>query len=516
MVDDRHAEKRRLARNAILSTMAWVFPIVLGFVTTPILVKGLGTEQYGIFAVVLGFLTYSFTFGIGKVVAKFIPEFNAAGETGKIPGAIAATFWFSLTVGLLGAVVLALLAPRIVSDLLLIPPESQYTATVALYLACGIALVMMLCQVFQYSLQGLHRFDSYVLLTSFYGIMLGAGNIVLVINGFGIEALFGWNLITACVATLLFFIQAKRVVPDLSFALPADRSISRSVVRYGGNIILFQVFGNALLIFERTWVMRKFGPEAVTFYFVPMLLAVNMQALVASAVQAVFPVVNELLNDKARLARLYQKSTKIILAVVVFICTVFISSGSSFLTLWINAELAANSYQLLVLHTLTFGLVALLIIPLQLAEASNFSSLTAVATGTWLLIAAPLMILTADQWQSEGIAASRLFAVAVTMPLIFFVEKRFLGSVFGNFWLSNGIRILLAAIAAGTVIFQILMRFPASWITLAGAVAVGGLIFVAALQITGYLSRDEKQLIRELLPFRRRSFTGASDWDNKE
>ena len=56
-------------------------------------------------------------------------------------------------------------------------------------------------------------------------------------------------------------------------------------------------------------------------------------------------MVNELLNDRPRLTSLYQKSTKIVLAVVVFICTIFISSGSTFLTLWINAELAANSLQ---------------------------------------------------------------------------------------------------------------------------------------------------------------------------
>jgi O-antigen/teichoic acid export membrane protein len=515
MVDDRHTEKRRLVRNAILSTIAWVFPIVLGFVTTPILVKGLGTEQYGIFAVILGFLSYSFTFGIGKVVAKFLPEFRAAGEGGKIPGAIAATFWFSLLVGLLGSVTLAFLTPIIVSDVLLIPPESQDAATAALYLACGIGLVMMLSQVFQYVLQGLHHFNSYVLLMTLNGILLGAGNIVLVISGFGIEALFGWNLITASLAALLFLIQAKRLVPDLSFALPGDRSISRSVARYGGNIILFQVFANALLIFERTWVMRKFGAEAVTYYFVPMLLAINLQALIASTIQAVFPVVNELVNDKPRLTRLYEKSTKIVLIVVVFICTVFISSGSSLLTLWINADLAANAYNLLIIHTLTFGLVALLIIPLQLAEASNLSSLTPITTGTWLFIAAPLMVLTANQWQSEGVAASRLLAVAVTMPLIFFVEKRFLGSVLREFWLSNGIRILFAALATAAVIYQIILWFSTSWATLVGAVTIGGLVFLAALQITGYLSRDERELIRELSPFRRRRVTAPSDRDSK-
>src|SRR5678815_5801587 len=88
-----------LAANSLFSVGAWLFPILLGFISTPTLVRNLGSEQYGLFAVVLGFMSYSFTFGIGKVAGKFVPEYEASGETEKSVDAVSATFMLTLTVG---------------------------------------------------------------------------------------------------------------------------------------------------------------------------------------------------------------------------------------------------------------------------------------------------------------------------------------------------------------------------------------------------------------------------------
>src|SRR5688500_7771206 len=150
-------EKRRgIAANSFFSVVAWVFPIIVGFVSTPILVRNLGSEQYGLLAVILGFISYSFAFGVGKVAGKYVPEFQTAGEYEKVTQVIAATFWISLAIGLVGSAALALSAEFIVRDVLLISPETQATAINAFYLAGAVGVVMMLSQVFQYVLQGLH------------------------------------------------------------------------------------------------------------------------------------------------------------------------------------------------------------------------------------------------------------------------------------------------------------------------------------------------------------------------
>lgn len=496
--------RSRLALNALFGLFAWLFPIILGFVATPIFVRRLGNEQYGLFAIVLGFISYSFTFGSGKVVTKYIPEFQASGEADKITQVISATFWFNLVIGLVGSVSLLLLAPRIVADVLMIAPDSQGIAINALYLAGAIGLVSMISQIFQFVLQGLHRFDNYVFLTNLNGLLLSGGNIALVLNGYGVVALLLWNLFAISFTGLLFYLRSKSLLPESGLTFNVGREMFGAVVRYGSNIILYQIFGNILFIFERSWVVRKFGAEALTFYFVPMLLAIYMQGFVASFIQALFPVVNELLNDLPKLIRLYQKATKLVFAIVVFIVANYIVGGRLFLTLWVSRELSLNAYNLLIIHSLTFGLIALMVIAWQLAEAFKRPGLNAIMTGTWMVIAIPLMILTADHWKSEGIALSRLAAVLVTFPFVFYAEKRFLGRIFWGFWWSIIYKVCLAIFVMVLLQSQIYSRFPSSYLTLAIGALIGTAAFGAILFATGFLSADERSMIREMLMKRRK------------
>mgnify|MGYP001255520009 FL=1 len=504
MPTDHLDKKSRLAKNTLFSVIAWFFPVIVGFVTTPILVTELGVEQYGIFAVILGFLSYSFTFGTGKVVAKYIPEYQVTDESGKISDVISATLWFSLFVALTGAVVVALLTNTIVTEVLLIPTGSTEIATKAFYIACVTGVVMMTTQTFQYVLQGLHRFGSYVVLTNLNGLLLGGGNVILVLNGFGVVALMLWSLCVAGILGLMFYFRARQSLPNAAIKTVIDRSILRSVIKYGGNIILFQIFANLLYVFERAWVTRQFGPKALTYYAVPMLLAVYMHGVLASFVQVLFPSFNELLNQRDKLIDIYKKGTKFVIAVVAFISLTYICAGKMFLTLWVNEEFAVNSYALLVIHVLTFALIAIAIISFQIAETFKFARLTVIITFTWMAVAIPLMIVTAGPWKSEGIALSRLAVVLITFPLVFYVEKAFLGGVFWHFWLTSLLRVGLASMLFAVVGYQIFNRFAYSWFTLIFGTLICGVLFAGILFLAGFLTSDEKALIRDFLNRMRR------------
>ncbi len=220
-------KRRSLAANSFFSVIAWLFPILLGFISTPILVRNLGNEHYGIFALVLGFISYSFTFGVGKVAGKYVPEYQAAGLPEKVTQVISATFWFSLAIGVAGSLLLVLAAPVIVDDLLLVSVDDRMTAIYSLYLAGAIGLFVMLSQVFQFVLQGLHRFDSYVALTNLNGLMLGIGNIVLAVTGFGVPALLSWNLAVTTFTGLLFYVKAKDLLPSIDLAPRVPRGALR-------------------------------------------------------------------------------------------------------------------------------------------------------------------------------------------------------------------------------------------------------------------------------------------------
>src|SRR5688500_14017393 len=158
-MDDTPVKTRRsMFANSILGSLSWFSPIILGFISTPILVKGLGNDDYGLYAIILGFLSYSFTFGIGKAAAKYTAEYSASNEPEKLSQSLSAVLFFSAAVGAVGAAVLAMVTPWVVSTILMMPESQRPTAETGLYIACVTGLMVMISQVFQNTLQGMHRF----------------------------------------------------------------------------------------------------------------------------------------------------------------------------------------------------------------------------------------------------------------------------------------------------------------------------------------------------------------------
>ena len=83
-------KKTSHSRNSVYTFLSWLLPLGLTFYSTPIIVRGLGNEQYGFYALMTGFIAYSFTFNIGRAITKYVVEFNAVGEKDKVSGIISA------------------------------------------------------------------------------------------------------------------------------------------------------------------------------------------------------------------------------------------------------------------------------------------------------------------------------------------------------------------------------------------------------------------------------------------
>lgn len=472
---------------------------MLALVVTPMIVRGLGNELYGLYAVIIGFIGYSFTFGIGKTAAKYVSEYRASGEYQKISEVISATFLLSLVTGCGGALIAAAIANYIVSNILLIPSQLHDTAVVAVYLACVTIVTLMISQVFQFVLQGLHRFDKYVMLTNFAGFLLNIGSVLLVLSGYGVVALVGWNLVVTFLVGCLFFLSARELLPEFRFTFRIGGEIRSSVWKYAVSIIAYQVFGNLLLLFERGWIVRRFGVGNVTFYVVPMTLGVYLHAFVGSLVLVLFPVLNELLERREKQVQVYQKASKIILTIVTFALVTSILLGRTFLGLWMTGEFAIASYIVLVIHVSTFSILALGTVAWQVTETFRRAWLNALLTFVWLATSVPLMIILSNTWQIGGVAAGRLIGVFMYLPFIAYVERRFLGGIFWRFWGHTLLRMPLACALAALIEWICLGGIGPNWLGLVVSGIAGLAIYTAVLYFTGFVTEDERDVFRELL-----------------
>ncbi|MCV5943256.1 hypothetical protein OFN64_41890, partial [Escherichia coli] len=68
-----------------------------------------------------------------------------------------------------------------------------------------------------------------------------------------------WSLFLSAALGIGYSIAVKRVFSEFRFTLDVPGVLWRSAIHYSASIILYQIFGNLLFIFERAWITRYFG-----------------------------------------------------------------------------------------------------------------------------------------------------------------------------------------------------------------------------------------------------------------
>ena len=96
---------RLLARNTILNVLGYSLPMLVAIFAIPPLVKGLGTERFGILTlawVIIGYLSL-FDLGLGRALTKLVAEKLGTGQTQKIPALIWTSLFVMFFLGILVA-----------------------------------------------------------------------------------------------------------------------------------------------------------------------------------------------------------------------------------------------------------------------------------------------------------------------------------------------------------------------------------------------------------------------------
>lgn len=491
--------KLRLVYNGIYGSISWFLPLVLGFFSTPIIVRGLGNENYGIYALIIGFIGYSFNFGIGRAVTKYVAEYRSQNRIEAAGEVLTATYYLSFFLALTANLLIISFAEQITRDILRIDAQRQAIATYALYISGAAVFVLLLSQIYQSLIQAAHRFDRLALIVNINGVFLAAGNIALVLTGFGVISLIWWFLIVTAASGFLYFLSSKKFLPDVKSGFALKKEYINLIGKFGLGIFGYQVFGNIILLFERGWIIRQLGEESLTFYVVPMTLGIYILGFTISLIQVIFPVISEIKEDKQKVARLYQKATKIVFAIVGFAALSLICGGKLLLSLWISPEFAENSYYPLVFHVLTFSTISVFTVSWQISEGYGFPKLNALISAFWLMVTLPLMVYLTEDKEIDGIAFARFFGVFISFPFIFYYEKRFLGKIQTKFWILLISKFAVASALAVFVQSLIYRLINESWLTLILGVGVSALIFGLVLLNLGFVDEEDIGIVKDFI-----------------
>jgi len=498
MNENTTTSSRSIVRNGIYSFSTWFLPLALSFFATPIIVRLLGNEDYGIYALILGFISYSFNFNVGRAITKYIAEYRSGDRNDEIGDVIASTFFINIALGLFGLILITLSANFLVDDVLKIQPENHDKTVYALYIASLTIFFLMLNQVFSAILQGLLRYDVYAKIFNLNNILLISGNIALALKGFGLLSLLTWNLSVTALSSLLSFISAKKLLPQGTLRIGFSREKLKLVFRFSSGVILYQILANILLLFERSWITGKLGAENLTLYVVPMMLALYIHGFISSLTMMLIPLASELGGENEKLLRLYKKATKIVCFFAFFIGSTMIVESRSFLTLWMGADFADKSAQLLILHTITFSLLAITIVAWQLAEGLGYPKINTLFFVICFIVSVTGMIVLLPDFGSFGVALARTLGFSTLISLIFYVEHRFLGEIQIKFWIVMIGRLAFAAFFS--IVIELILRnfLSLSWISLILSTMIAGIVYCVTTWLIGFVTEEELGIFKKV------------------
>ncbi len=488
------------ARSAIFGFVSWVVPLGLTFFATPLVVKHLGAKEYGLYALVLGFISYSFTFSIGRSITKYVSEYRAVGRDDLVNEILAATLWVNLIAGLAGVLILCLFARYAVVSLFAIEPESQEATVYAFYIAAATIFFGMQSQIFSGVVQAVHRLDVFsgiVTLISIAGIV---GNVLIVFAGYGFTGLLLWNMVNIFLSCFWYYWAGKKLLPEAVWGIKCSRQIILQVAKFSSGIALSQFIFNFLLLFERGIITRTLGTQELTFYAVPMNLTGQIQIFCASILLVIFPMASELgaKMEIEKLKRMYERVSRYLFALVVFVVISVSMCGYDFFRLWLSQEFADESFYIVIMQAVTFGIIAVGIVVWQIMDGFGFSRTNALVAFLWCAVSLILMITLIPYFGLEGVAFGRMFGCVSMLIYILLAEKKIFGHILWGFWGQVVMLLSLPALLAAASEYFSLHYLLNGWAGLFVAGILGSAVYFSMLFATRFLTSEDWRVLHGL------------------
>ena len=411
-----------LARNTLLNFIGQAVPLLVGVITIPFIIRGLGTERFGLLSLawmVLGYFTI-FDLGLGQATIKFVAEALGKGEEGEISRLVWTAVTIQVLFGFLGALVLVGITPLLVEHILNIPLELVREAKVTFYLLALFIPVILVFGSFSGVLQATQRFDlvnavkipssALTFLLPLFGLFLG----------FHLPGIVALILVARFVALLALVTLDLRIFPGLRKFSP-QFVLFRILFSYGGWVTASSIVGPVLVYLDRFLIASLLSMAAVAYYTAPYEVVIRLGIIPASLTITLFPTFSALegIGDRQKLGMLFARSVKYVLLAVVPIILIIELFAKEILQIWLGSDFAL--YSTIVLQALALGIAinCLAYVPYALLQGIGRPDLTAKFHLLELPLHIAIMWVLVSQWGIAGAAVAWTIRVALDALLLF-------------------------------------------------------------------------------------------------
>jgi O-antigen/teichoic acid export membrane protein len=335
-----------LVKNALWNIAGQVSPLMAAVFSIPILITHLGTTRFGILTLIWMVIGYAsvFDLGLSRALTQMIAK-----RLGHEPDAndLASLGWTGLTLmtvlGGVGGLLLAVLSPWLVQDILRIPHTLQpETLNSFLFLAAYMpALILSI------GLRGILEAYQDFGMINVVRAPLGLFNFVAPLLILPFSKDLSWIvalLILGRLVSTLFYLKA--VYRRMTGPLKLDWSHVGPMLTFGGWMTVSNLISPLMVYMDRFVIAAWVSIHQVAYYTTPFEIITKVLILPVGLVGVMFPAFGtELIHNRPRAQRLYERSVKIIFAVVLPVVLLAIGLARPGLGWWLSPQFAEHSYR---------------------------------------------------------------------------------------------------------------------------------------------------------------------------
>jgi O-antigen/teichoic acid export membrane protein len=373
-------DRKKLVRNVFLNLFGYGIPLIVAVFTIPIIIKGLGTDRFGILTlawVLIGYLGL-FDMGLGRALTKLVAEKLGSNSTRDIPSLIWTALLVMLGIGIIVALFASMILPLMARDLLKVPvnlKDETYTAFLVLLLFTPVVITSV---GFRGILDAYQRFD----LTNAVRIPLGLFTFIapLIVIPFSVSLvpLFLVLMAGRLVAMLVQMFFCLRIVPDLKHQIAIRRSMVGTLLKFGGWMTITNIISPLMMYADRLFIGAVISVTAVAYYATPGEVITKLLLISGSLMGVLFPAFSSTFKkDRLKTIALFSKGIKYIYLIMLPIILVILTLAGEGLTFWLGAEFARQSTRILQLMAVAVFFISLGQVPYSLIQGVGRPDITA-------------------------------------------------------------------------------------------------------------------------------------------
>ncbi len=445
----------KLLKNLTYSLIGFTWPIIFSLIITPVVVKRLGTEDYGIF-LLIGTITAFLALldlGLTAAMVKFISENYAKGENQENQKLFNFANLNYFVIGFIGLLVYGILGGFFL-NIFHIDGYAVRNIMPVFLLSGLIFFVNSVNSVFVLIPQALQRYDIVTKLNILQLTVSSLAMFFLVLQGYQLKAIFLSNFFVSIVISLLYRHYAKKLMPELKFGFSWDKSLFGKLYGFGIYAAIANITNNALQQFDRLFIPAFLGPSQLSYYGVAGSVSSKTALVVGSLSNVFFPMSSSMIAE-GKAEMLGEVYRRIIRNLAVFAAAITLSIllfSDKILLFWLNQDFADKSTSSMVVLAFTYFILALygtlyhFILGLgRVKFLAKWSTALAILNVLLLFVLVPKL---------EILGAAWAYLLA-TLPLLFmfyWVEKKYLnlqgilnfyGKLFGKIFTAGIVFFLL-------------------------------------------------------------------------